>query len=107
MFIKDMTFFPAVIRINDGGKQMEFKGKVITGQKAISALLNPEVYIKGKQSGLRWAYLIELGLQARDTNFERNRLMEQSERQARALDRLQRELNTANDELDRLKAEKA
>ncbi len=85
---------------------MEFRGKVITGQRAISALLDPGVYIKGKESGLKWAYLIELGIQAREANFERNRLIEQSERQARALDRLQRELNTANDELERRKAEK-
>jgi len=84
---------------------MEFKGKEISGYKAISAMLSPEIYIKGKQMGVKWAYLIEMGIKARDQNFENNRLQEQLEKQGRAMERLQRELIKAREECDRWKAQ--
>jgi len=82
----------------------EFKGKEITGGKQVSAMIRPEIYIAGRESGLRWAYLIEMGLKARENNLERNRMEEQVGKLQRANNQLQAQIFKLNEEIDALKA---
>lgn len=74
-------------------------------KRGISAQIPPNVYLAGKKSGVKWGYLIEMGLEARDLRLERNRLLKDIEKLQRANAQLQTLLLKAQEARDRAVAE--
>ncbi len=75
------------------------------GKRAISAQISPEVYLAGKRAGIKWGYLIEMGIECIGLRHERNKLNQQIEKLQKANAHLQVEILKLQDQRDRAIAE--
>ncbi len=74
------------------------------GRRSISAQITPAVYWAGKRSGIKWGYLVEMGLECIGLRHERNKLTQKIEQLQKANIVLQGEIFKLNEELDLKKA---
>jgi len=71
----------------------------------ISAMVDDEIYAQGKASGIKWGFLVQMGLEAINLRKEKNDLVAQNQKLQVANGHLQRAIYKLEDEMKGWKAQ--